>query len=266
MKRAGIGSAVAILLAIAPAGADNEGTAEPVSNQAAPDRTEAVNAEGSKIGQPAIPDADYTNVIVPHASEPAKAGTQPEGIVERDSDDAIELSNVGEVVAIPKSAQKGMIPKDRWMDDRMVVGVTQDGRLKKKNVGVVTVGYVSKDVRFIFQGVEESIEIEGQPTTRPLLIVRTWADGTGPSVEERYPLAFKEVKSGQSRIEAGMELRGGVRAVAEGVSPGTYDVYLEIAVPGEDHKTVLVCGTFDEEGIPAVRNAASRHQGDQHPD
>ena len=150
-----------------------------------------------------------------------------------------------------------MFAKDRQLDDRIIVNVKPDGRLEKQKTGVRTAVHFSENRKFLFQGVEESLEIEGQATTRPMLIVRMWVDRSRPSVEERYPLVVKTVKPGQSRIETNMELRGGVRAVAEGTTVGTYDVFMELVLPGEDGKKVLVRGTFDNEAIPALRKDAA---------
>jgi len=153
-------------------------------------------------------------------------------------------------VAVPETTDRGIIRKDGWLENRKIVDVKPDGRLVKPTVGMTYTAYVSEDNRFLFGGVEESIEVKGVQATRPLVLVQTLIDGK--LVQGRYPLAVKEVKSGQDRLEAGMALLGGVRAITEGVSPGTYDVYLELAAPGETGETFFVRGTFDEEDIPAA--------------
>ncbi len=244
---------------------------------------DAYPSPGAPVGQEdgsalsAVP-----NVIVPHTGELAPPQESSDAIadaVARDRvlDDAIELTDVGEVVAIPESAQKGMIPEERQLDETAVVGLGPDGKFNRKTTGPLTAYYVAKDKHILIVGVDELVEAAGETTKRPILIVTRWVTvqrtATGEHIakkefkpHERFYIAFKTVKPGQSGIEAGMKLRGGVKAVTEGVKPGTYDVYLETALPGDHGKKVLVCGTFDEEEIPSVRNGTNRGEGSKPPD
>lgn len=258
MERARTAAVVVVFLAVARASAGTEGAGEPLHSPAASSEHRDTAGEEDSSGQPPVSGTEQVNVIVPHASEPPVASNAaPIGIVEHDSDDAIELTDVGEVVAVPKSA-RGMIPADRRWDDKVVEGVTPDGWLEKRKVGVAAAVFVSKNRKLVCEGVDESVEIEGKATTRPILIVTRLVQKD--LSQERYPLAFKTVKTGQRGIEAGMKVRGGVKAVTDGVKPGTYDVYLEIALPGEEGKTVLVCGTFDEGAIPGPKGDAERKE------
>lgn len=194
-----------------------------------------------------------TLVVAPEAT-----GAGPTARPASDEEAAIALTGVGEVVAVPESTDRGIVRKDGWFENRKVVATKPDGSLVKPKVGMAYTAYLSEDNRFLFQGVEEAIEVDGAQTTRPLVLVQTLIDGK--LVQGRYSLTIKEVKSGQDRLEAGMELYGGVRALADGVIPGTYDVYLELAVPGEAGETFFVRGTFDENDIPAVRDAAAEEE------
>ena len=264
MRRAGALVVLLTLTGFARASVNGEHPAAPPPAPAVAGEQPADGEEGEPPARSPEADPTFANIVVDRASEDSGKSLQhdAQALTERDSEDAIELMDVHEVVAIPKSAQQSMIPKEDQIKDKIIVGVESDGKLVKQGVGTETVVYVSKD-RDLFQGMEDVVEIDGQTITKPILLVTTQV--RGKLSRERYPLAFKTVKSGQSRIEAGMQVRGGVRAVVEGVSPGTLDVYLEIALPGMEEKKILVCGTFDMDETPAVRNAASQSEGGKPP-
>lgn len=213
------------------------------------------------------PDDGFANVIVPHGTESGLS--TPAALTPIDTESGVlALTGVCEVVEIPESARRGMLPKERQMDDRIVVGARSDGVLTRRKVGTWTATYTSKDGRFHFAGIDEFVEdekheAETPAATRPVLTLSYLE--RKELVQPRYRLAVKTVKPGERGIEPGMELRGGVKSIAAGTQPGTFDVYLEILLDGDEPRKALVRGTFDEKAIRSGRDPLSPSERSREP-
>jgi len=203
------------------------------------------------LGEAAVP-----NVIVPHDTEPEASKPKekvPSELVEKTSDDVIELVDVTSVVEIPKSARGGMFAADKMLPDSQVRSVGENGNLERQVTGVMSSYYIADDNHVIMHGISETVRAAGKSGTRPVLMV-TLKTKDDVCDHQRYPLGVKSVKDGVAGVEPGKELRGSVKAVGAGTKPKSYDVYIEVTVPdGETEKSVLLRGSFDESSLPCLQ-------------